>query len=257
MKIEAPSPAQIPQLRALWQEAFGDSDAALDTFFGTAFSPRRCRCITLDGTVAAALYWFTVSCGGQKMAYLYAVATAAAYRGRGLCRELMAQTQRVLTQEGYCAALLVPEGAGLARMYRSMGYETATEVRQFSCTSADAPVPLRRIHGTEYARLRRDLLPPGGVMQEGESLAFLEAQAELYAGSGWIAAVQREDTALLVPELLGDSSAAPGILTALGVERGTFRTPGKGKPLAMWLPLTREAPVPTYFGLAFDEMAFT
>ena len=46
MTIDFPSHLQISDLRSLWKEAFGDGDVFLDAFFETAFTPRRCRCIT-------------------------------------------------------------------------------------------------------------------------------------------------------------------------------------------------------------------
>ena len=55
MNIDVPRKGQIPALRALWREAFGDSDAFLDTFFATGFSPDRCRCIVEGGEAQAAL----------------------------------------------------------------------------------------------------------------------------------------------------------------------------------------------------------
>ena len=70
MEICNPAPTQRPALRALWQEAFGDSDAFLDSFFSTSFCPHRCRCILSDDQSAAALYWFDCSLGGEKYAYL-------------------------------------------------------------------------------------------------------------------------------------------------------------------------------------------
>ena len=63
MTIDLPAPDQIPQLRVLWQAAFGDTDAFLDIFFHRAFAPERSRCITQDGRVVAALYWFDCSWG--------------------------------------------------------------------------------------------------------------------------------------------------------------------------------------------------
>ena len=38
MRIDHPDLGQIPELRQLWKEAFGDSDAFLDAFFMVAFS---------------------------------------------------------------------------------------------------------------------------------------------------------------------------------------------------------------------------
>ena len=56
MIIKQPAKEQIPQLRKLWQEAFGDTDAFLDIFFSAAFDAERCRCVMTQGQVAAALY---------------------------------------------------------------------------------------------------------------------------------------------------------------------------------------------------------
>ena len=84
MIIDQPTAAQQRQLRALWQEAFGDSDEYLDIFFGTAFSPNRCRCVAIEGKVVAALYWLDCACRGRKLAYIYAVATAKTHRGQGI-----------------------------------------------------------------------------------------------------------------------------------------------------------------------------
>ena len=101
MTADYPVLHQIPQLRKLWKEAFGDSDVFLDAFFAYGFSPRRCRCITKGDTVVSVLYWFEVTYRHQRFAYLYAVATAADYRGQGLFSALLADTVQVLTAEGF------------------------------------------------------------------------------------------------------------------------------------------------------------
>lgn len=252
MRIDFPAPEEICGLRTLWQASFGDDDAFLDIFFASAFSPRRCRRVTVDGRLAAMLYWFDISCRDQKMAYLYAVATDPEFRGRGLCRELMEDTHRLLTAEGYAGAVLVPDGEDLSRMYEKMGYRFCAPVAEFTCAAGGAPVPIRTVSREEYARLRRQLLPAGGVVQEGENLAFLEKLTGLYAGTGFLLAARTEGNTLIGAELLGDPGAAPGILNALGLDRGRFRGPGDEKPFAMFLPLREDAEAPAYFGLAFD-----
>ena len=252
MKIDRPGPEQLPGLRALWKAAFGDSEEFLDSFFTAAFSPDRCRCVTVGEDVAAALYWFDVSCRGEKMAYIYAVATAPACREQGLCRALMENTHDHLKASGYQGVMLVPEGDALSRMYRGLGYEYCTEIQDFVCAPGGIPAPMHRVDREEYARLRRLYLPAGGVVQEGENLAFLETQVRFYAGLRFLAAVRQEGDTILCPEILGDPGAAPGLLLALGAAGGTFRTPGRGKPFAMFLPLAERAEKPGYFGLAFD-----
>jgi predicted N-acetyltransferase YhbS len=250
MKPDHPTHAQIPQLRALWKEAFGDSDAFLDIFFSTAYDPRRCRCITEDNRVLATLYWFDVTCTDEKMAYIYAVATAPAFREQGFCRALMGNAHSHLAALGYRGALLVPDGEALTRMYAGLGYRPCCGIREFVCSMGSEAAALRRIDAPEYARLRRKMIPRGGVIQENENLAFLETYAEFYAGLDFLLAAIRDEDKLLGLELLGNTDAAPGIVAALGCDEGSFRIPGSA-PFAMYHPLS-DSPAPAYFGLAFD-----
>lgn len=252
MKIDSPLPHQIPELKALWQAAFGDTEAFIDHFFATAYAPSRCRCVTLEGKVAAALYWFDVSCRGQRMAYIYAVATHPEYRNRGFCRKLMEDTHAHLALRGYHGALLVPEGEALRQMYAAFGYENGTTIREFFCAAGDTPAPMHRIDREEFARLRRNLLPGGSVIQEKENLLYLEGQVRFYAGMGFLAALQQEGDTVFCPEILGNPGMAPGILLALGAAQGTFRCPGEGEAFAMFLSLREDAKMPAYFGFAFD-----
>jgi len=243
----------LPALRALWKEAFGDSDAYLDAFEKAAFSPARCRCGRVEGGLVAALYWLDCSYQASRIAYLYAVATSRALRGRGLCSMLMEDTHRHLTVQGYKGAILVPGSESLFEFYGRLGYKTCSYVREFTCAAAQSAAELRRIGTAEYASLRRTLLPVHGVIQEGENLSFLETQADLYAGDGFLLTAKCEDGVLHATELLGDSSAAPLIVRTLGCIEGSFRTPGSETPFAMYRALGDETlRPPTYFGLAFD-----
>lgn len=251
MRIDYPRQEQLPQLQRLWKEAFRDTDATVDAFFHTAFAPDRCRCVTVDGRVAAALYWFDCRCYGKPIAYLYAVATERSFRRKGVCRKLMEDTRRLLTELGYWGILLVPGDKGLVRMYEGMGYQHCCGIGEFSCRQSGSSLPLRSVSGAEYARLRREKLPMGGVIQERENLSFLETQAELYAGDGFLVAVAKATNSFLALELLGDREAAGDILTTLGKKEGVFRTPGNDRYFTLYLSL-QNLPMPEYFGLAFD-----
>lgn len=250
--IQYPQPRQESQLLALWKEIFGDHDGFWELFLRTGYSPRRCRCLIRDENVAAALCWLDCHMDGRKYAYLYAVLTAPAYRHQGLCRRLMDDTHALLAGLGYDGVVLVPEKEGLRQMYGAMGYENATSVQTFACHSGDHPIPLRSVGPVEYASLRRRFLPEGGIIQEEENLLFLSAQAELFAGDTFLLAAWRDEDTLRGMELLGDPDAAPGILNTLGFPQGIFRCPGREIPFAMFRPLRHGAPIPTYFGLAFD-----
>ena len=252
MTIDRPKPEQIPQLRQLWQQAFGDTDEFLNVFFTTAYAPERCRCVTVTGQVAAALYWFDCACQEQKFAYLYAVATGRAFQNQGLCRALMENTHAHLQALGYRGAILVPGSRQLFALYKKLRYRVCSYIQEFSCAAGEDPVSLRPVGADEYAALRRQLLPAGGVTQEGATLSLLAAQGGFYAGDGILLAATQAEGKLLCSELLGPADAAAGILAALGASSGRFRCPGGDKPFAMYLPLAEDAISPSYFGLALD-----
>ena len=233
-------------LRTLWTECFGNEENWIDVFFQTAFDPTHVCCLTRQGQLATALCWMDTYCQGRPLAYLYAIATDPEHRRQGLCRELMGKTHDLLARQGYAGAILVPGDEGLRQMYGKMNYVNFGGIRRF-CAEAGEPIPIRRLSPEEYAALRREYLPAGGVMQENGAMEFLASAAELYVGADFLLAMAG-DVGL---ELLGNAHGASGILGALGLERGSFRTPG-GEPFAMFRSLTGEDWLPGYFGLAFE-----
>ena len=252
MKFDHPHQDQIPGLRQLWKKAFGDTDAFLDLFFSTGFHPLRCRCILDDHRIVAALYWFDICWDNLRGAYLYAVATAKAFQGQGLCRFLMEDTHQQLAKQGYAGTILVPGSDGLRRMYEKLGYTTATTLREFTREAGDEAFPVTEISRAEYARLRAVLLPEGGIAQEGAGLAFLETYTSFYAGKACLLCAVKDGKKLFVPEFLGDEAHIPGILRYLNCKEGTIRTPGEEKPFAMYRSLTDDTSAPRYFAHAFD-----
>jgi len=267
MIFESPGMDRISQLRELWKEAFGDTDAFLDGFFETGFSPRRCRCIVEGGRVVSALYWFEGTLGSCRYAYLYAVATAKVKRGQGLFSALLEDVKQVLTAEGYDGILLLPETESLARMYEKLGFRCCTavdtwhvraeKVRSLALAGSHLPrqreaSPVRQISAAAYAALRRSRLPAGAVLQEGDWLPFLDTQYRFFEGEDFLAAGQSYEGKFYAQEFLGDRACMEGLLCALDVTEGVFRTPGKGRSFAYLLKLQPECLEPTYFAIAMD-----
>jgi len=252
MIFEQPDPSQLEQLVQLWKEAFGEYDGFWELFLETGYLPEHCRCITENGQPLAGLYWFDCSCGDDKIAYVYAVVTDSRHRGRSLCRKLMEEVHTHLSACGYDSVMLVPAEEGLRQMYRKLGYEDCTTVGKLSCPAGNTAVEIRNVSTEEYAALRRKLLPEGGVLQEGIQLPFLTAQAQLFAGADFLLAAYLDGEELHGMELLGNPEAAPGIVKALGCDRGIFQLPGKETPFAMIHRLTNTAATPIYFGFSFD-----
>lgn len=252
MNINIPTISQIPALRQLWQQAFGDSDAFLDSFFSVAFSPDRCRCLMVDDRLVSMLYWFDAAWEDKKLAYLYAVATDKAYQGQGFCRRLMEDTHTYLNSIGYAGAVLVPGSASLFAFYERLGYRAFGPVNRFSCAPGDLPVHLNECSTTEYAALRRQYLPENSILQEGVTLDFLATQTKFYRGDDFLLCGHAENRELYVQEFLGNPEAAPGILKAFAAQTGQFRTPGPGTPLAMYHPFSPTDALPAYLGLPLD-----
>ena len=251
MIIDFPREEHIPGLKTLWKEAFGDTDAFLDSFFEKGFSLYRCRCIREGATPVAALYWFDCRWQDKRLAYVYAVATAKSHRGQGLCHKLMENTQKILLQLGYSGIVLVPAKPDLFNFYKDMGYTCFGGIRQWNAAAAD-PLPLKAITYKEFTAARQAYLPEESITQEGALLRFLGSFARFWQGDDFLACTAQEDNgALVCYELLGNTDAAPGIVAALGKAAGTFRTIGTS-PFAMYLSLTDDPQLPQYFAFALD-----
>ena len=225
--------ADIPALRQLWQEAFGDSAEFLDRFFRVGFSYDRCNCVREAGKVSAALYWFDCLWQGKKVAYIYAVATAKALRGKGLCRRLMEDTHALLHSRGYAGAALVPANAGLVALYQKFGY------REF-CTVSRGTVAVENISSAqkispeEYHALRQTLLGENALLQNPTALDFLATYGAFYKATEGLFCGYREGDTFHLEEDLGVFSQPQATL------------------LAMYLPLDGDPKLPDYFAMPLN-----
>ena len=239
-------------LRELWKEAFGDTDAFLDGFFREGFSPERCGTVFSDGKLAAALYWFDCTWQDQKLAYIYAVATAKEFRGQGFCRKLMEDTHTKLRQQGYSGAVLVPVNPGVAYLYAKLGYRNFGGMRRINVQAGNISIPLTLIGPEEYARRKQHYLPADGIRQEGRTLSFLGTYARFYRGENALFAVSVEDEGAYFQEFFGDLTQVPAIIRTLGVDSGRLRIPDRETPFAMFLSFAGNTSTPGYLGIALD-----
>lgn len=233
---------------ALWQQAFGDSPEFIAGFFRTGYHPDRCRCLSVDGKLAAVLYWFDCRWQDRKVAYIYAVATDRDFRGQGLCRRLMTETHQHLRQLGYDGAALVPGEPGLFAMYEKLGYRGFCPMEKQTVLPGGQPVIVTQIRPERYALCK---LPAGAVEQGSEALSFFETYGQFYAFDGGCFCAAREGDTLYVQEFLGDPAALPGIVAALGVRQAHVRLPGGDMPFAMYHSFTDGA-LPSYLAIALD-----
>lgn len=253
MNIDFPQSRHIPALRKLWKEAFGDTDAFLDAFFTTGFQANHCRCLFQKDQPIAVVYWFDCEYQNRPLAYLYAIATAKEYRGKGLCHTLVNDIHKYLKSNSYAGAILVPGSHSLFSFYEKLGYQPGSSIRHFSCEATKETVSLQEISAKEYAKLRRSQLPQGSVIQEQANLDFLQTQAKFFMGDDFLLTASLSVDTFVGIELLGNEAVAPQILATFGYPNGTFRTPGGTTPFTMYHFLDDNIlPPPNYFGFAFD-----
>lgn len=250
MIIKNPSPDRIHQLRSLWKEAFGDTDAFLDAFFLVGFSPDRCRQITVDNQLAAALYWFDCCWNGKKIAYLYAVATKKEFQGQGLCRALIANTHDYLRQLGYAGAALVPGNEKLFSLYKKCGYQSFCPMTTHTVAPKKPATDLASISWQQYETFRKPLLPENAILQEGKTLEFLSTFAQFYQGKHCLLCGYKDNGIFHICEFFGSKESLPGIADALGASV-KVRLPG-GENTAMYYSLTNLPELPAYLGITLN-----
>jgi hypothetical protein len=185
----------VPRLKALWKTVFCDSDADIDYFFNTYFSPERTVVID-DGTkpVSAAYILPTgdlVLPDGTRLscAMLYAIATHPECRGSGYGEAVTRAAGRLASQTGFPAAVLKPAEDGLFAFY-----EKRSEFREFFTafearfTAAELPpsgslYAIAPVFPSEYRRLRQRFLKGCAYIDMDErGLAYQQYLSEKAGG---------------------------------------------------------------------------
>ena len=180
------------------------------------------------------------------MAYVYAVATKKEHRGKGLCKALMRELHNRVDR-----TILVPADDRLRTFYGRLGYRDFGGMEEILCYPDGTAVAAEKLTAESYAERRRNLIPTGGVLQEGVFLPFLEKSLDFYGGEGWLLAGTKQDGKLFAPEFLGDKAMLPGILKTLQCAEAKVRCPGNA-PFAMYWSEGGENSLPGYFAFALD-----
>ena len=261
----------IPALKALWKQAFGDEDAAIDAFFTTAYTPEGVFVLREDGQVRAMACWLPATIcwdrRGWRAAYLYAVATDREARGRGYCGKLLAFAAGFLEPRGVKALLLVPGEPSLRQFYRKHGYEDFSTVDLAELNAIPAAGEAEWIEAPGYLELREQFLASRAyVSSPVPVLEFQNALARVYGGGllhltqgdreGCACVAKDGQGRAILYELLwpGDQLEGASLAAAaVGARDMLVRTPGEGTPFAMakWLTEKPKLPAP-YLGLALD-----
>ena len=260
MRFRKTNPEDLPQLKELWKRGFDDTDEAIDAFFAVAYPNAAGFCAEEDGRIAAALYALpqTVACEDEtcRAAYLYAVTTHPDFRRRGICRDLIAYTEKSLRKRYFDCLLLVPASEQLRAYYASLGFTPQKTAFEETGPAPEARGLYEALSPQEYAGLRETLLfdvphtrySKAQLDYAAEDLDFYRLEQGYALGC---AAVRRAGQ--IVEELLPDARMLPALAAALGAGQYPVKTPGHGTMncMAKWLDAEKQT-APIWLAFDFD-----
>ncbi len=253
MTIDFPKSSDIPSLKALWKEAFLDTDDFIDLFFSLAFTKENSLAAYDNGELAASLYWFDGKVGDKKAAYIYGVATKKAQRGKGYSTSLLKRCHKLLNEEGYSIVMLVPAGDKLFNFYGRLGYTECCFIDFSEIFASDKKADFKEITAEEYLARRESYLPPNSLIFDNKRLRFLASITDFYKSDNFIFAKSKDTESLRIIEFFGNEELLPSVVGSLGFSKATVRRYGKSKPFAMYLSLDQGfKEKPEYLGFAFD-----
>ncbi len=109
--------------KTLWQEAFGDEESFIDRFLMHHYRSEQMLKIEAQGALASMLHLIPFEGeGGERIGYIYGVATAAEFRNRGYATQLLQEAIERGREAGFDALALIPAREELRRYYERLGF---------------------------------------------------------------------------------------------------------------------------------------
>ena len=190
-------PSKLEELgrqRELWKGAFGDSDGYIDLFYQTAAGPEDVLVLLEDGVLHSMLALPPVELAlpdgtAASSAYVYALATDPAARGRGYGRMLLRYVDFYLRERGVDCVTVVPAEESLHRFFASVDFAEAFAARWAELPgggAAEAPPGdgVFPVDAAEYGALRETLLAGAFHVKYGGGLLAFQAGASRLSGAG-------------------------------------------------------------------------
>ena len=282
------TPQDIPRQRELWQLAFGDDGAYVDNFYTTYYRPERMLMLEENGVVQAMTAWFDTTfvipeAGSYRAAYLYAVATHPAARGRGLAGRLLSDADGFFRAWHIPAVTTVPAEPSLHTFFGKNGFRECFTLFEGNVEPEELPSPagtspLRPASPAEYGAVRERILAGlPHIAYPEEALAYQAGCCALSGGGLFVgeaegtpvcACAEGDGSGLILyKEVLGarQRTVLPYLTRMLPGNRFLVRSPmpqqpglSGGRKFAMlkWLSpqmvRTWDWSRTAYLGLAFD-----
>lgn len=171
----------IPQLKALWIEVFGDPTEFIDKFFEELYNPDRCLVYETDNRLVATLYLLdasiVVESRHHKIYYLYSVATHPAYSGKGIMSKMLDAAYAKTEADGRTALIAIPQDAYAYSFYKKRHFLDCSFYHQYRMNRSDLPsgdtIALKRLLTPEIlSQLRAQISEQCAVLWSHSQIAF-------------------------------------------------------------------------------------
>ena len=263
MRFRKMNPNDIPQLKALWKEGFGDSEEEINAFFEKVWPNAGGFCAEENDRIVSMVFALpvTLSLAGEtkKAVYLYAVTTQEKFRRQGICKKLLAFAEKELKKKYVSCMLLVPEDDHLAAYYEGLGFSQTPSVQLLDLQEQKQAGEAAEISAQAYAGLRETILfDVPHVQYDKMLLSYEAAHYKFYqlqiANSFGCAAVCAKEGGCVVDELLPDAAFLPALATVIPADRWYVKCPGQTHVFSMMKWLEEEDPVyaSAYLAFSFD-----
>ncbi len=227
MTLRRSTEEDIPQLKALWVLAFGDSGSYVENFFSTYHQPQRMFVAEKSGQILAMTAYFDSHLQQDEtprpFAYLYAVATHPDFEKQGLASRLLAKIYEIFQAEGYAGVTTVPATPSLHKFFGKNRFQDYfVEYRKtFSQITPDTKGKLTALSAEEYAQARGKFLEKtelSWVDYALDGLVYQKSLGELFhfelgQQSCLFALEQGSEDFFIWKECLGDMNLLPDCLS--------------------------------------------
>ena len=259
-------PQDKPQLKALWELAFGDDGEFIDAFFRAFLKKDTCVVAECDGKVVSAMYilegfrTYPYRKNVLTAGYSYALATDPEYQGRGIGTAVYkAVTKKIL--EKHDMALVLPAEESLYPFYeKATGAKPMTIMREARFTPEDIAamesIPTVRIPAFQYAGMREMYmsgLPHASCTDDLVDFMeeYMEVHGDFFLTEQGIAAVESVNGVCRISELLCADTDGTAIIAGVAryyrdaeeyIVRSPFFFDGPGKKKPVMLGVLKEEP---------------
>lgn len=209
-----PKVKDFPQLKKMWADVFGDSDAVINNFFENTAEAQNIFCAFCNGKPVSVLYAIDSTIAfcddAYKAYYVYAVCTEKEYRGKGLMKALFDELEKTAKSRNVSYLFLVPAENSLFSMYEKIGFKVGftykeRQVSVSACEMADAQEDLSF---ETYKRFKHTngSVPVALLNEKGFSSFYrpVEAVGCVSVNDAGYVVFERDNGYVVVHELFGD-----------------------------------------------------